>query len=667
MRHREPVLFISGSIQYGRATESTGPVGRYVVRKTRKSIQIISVIIFVLLSLSTAHPVQKNPSPRPYYVAVAGDDGNDGSIERPWRTISHAVKHAGPSTRVIVADGTYNEDISIETGGEKGAPFELLSENVKGAIIDGEFKYENGIKISAPHVTIKGFEIRNFLCNGIYIEGPAAAYITVENNIIHHIASSLFEIGSMNSIGIFARAVSDCRIRQNTIYYVFGNNECFGILYDCRSSYKARIQNVYIEKNLIYLVDKAGIRVVDNTHPQSNRYIVLGNDMHVRENIITHTAYTGIDINYVNTYTENKKISTVTKIGRVLVENNFLGFCGNCGLNPKQSAYVSMQNNTICDNMKMGYHQSGEPGHDISVKYNLFTGNPVGSFIETEGENIIINNNYYNQSPPWVEFFQDLTKGWGTPHVSVSELSTSSRNRYEINGTVSYLSQVYMDPARGNYNYGKNSPVYYFSKKNIYYGIIPSYLTNVGASTRYNLNNIPVLPEINGMKITSFSSEDAKPAQIIDEYYTSKSKKINVNDISSGAASHLVDGVGFTGWRTSANATTGWVIINLPGNGDTAIGAFILQCSQPPFRNADARHPHRFRLFVKSFKENSWKEINTFKRYQKGAGRIFLINSDPTSGPIKAKQIKLEILSNHGGPYLEVSEFRLFEAFDPFQ
>lgn len=512
MRHREPVRFISSGIQYRRATGSPGQVDSYILIKIRKSIQILSVMVFILLPLSTVHPDYENYSPRLYYVAIAGDDENDGSLKKPWRTISHAVKHAGPNTRVIVGDGTYNEGITIENGGEKGTPFELTSENLKGAIIDGEFKYENGIKISAPHVAIKGFEIRNFLCNGIYIEGPAAAYITVENNIIHHIASSLFEIGPMNSIGIFARAVSDCIIRQNTIYYVFGNNECFGILYDFRSSYKARIQNIYIEKNLIYLVDKAGIRVGDNTHPYSKRYIVLGNDMHVRENIITHTAYTGIDINYVNTYTENKTINNIKKIGRVLVENNFVGFCGNCGLNPKQSAYVSMQNNTICGNMQFGYLQSGEPGHDISVRNNLITGNPIGSVIDTEGENININNNYYNQHRPWVEFFQDLTKGWRTPFVSISDLSTSSRNRYEKNGTVSYLSHVYMDPTHGNYNYGKNSPVYYFSKKNIYYGIIPFYLNNVGATARYNLGNIPVLPEIKGMKITAFSSEDAKPA-----------------------------------------------------------------------------------------------------------------------------------------------------------
>ncbi len=61
-----------------------------------------------------------------YFVAIAADDGSDdngdGSITRPWLTISYALTQSGPGDTIYVRGGTYNEGLNI-TQGEVGQEY----------------------------------------------------------------------------------------------------------------------------------------------------------------------------------------------------------------------------------------------------------------------------------------------------------------------------------------------------------------------------------------------------------------------------------------------------------------------------------------------------------------------------------------------------------------
>ena len=52
-------------------------------------------------------------------------DGNDGSTDRPYRTINAAAQAATPGTRVWIHAGTYRETVQPAIGGE--SPERMIS------------------------------------------------------------------------------------------------------------------------------------------------------------------------------------------------------------------------------------------------------------------------------------------------------------------------------------------------------------------------------------------------------------------------------------------------------------------------------------------------------------------------------------------------------------
>jgi hypothetical protein len=96
---------------------------------------------------------------REYHVSVKGNDSNDGSPEKPFKTISAAARVAKPGDMVIVHAGTYRELIDPENGGSsesariiyQAAPGEEV--NIKGSeVVKNWEKVKEGIwKVSIPN------------------------------------------------------------------------------------------------------------------------------------------------------------------------------------------------------------------------------------------------------------------------------------------------------------------------------------------------------------------------------------------------------------------------------------------------------------------------------------------------------------------------------------
>ncbi len=90
------------------------------------------------------------PSHKEYHVSVRGDDGNDGSVSRPLRTISAAARLAQPGDVITVHEGVYRERVTPPRGGSseqqrivyQAAPGEKVV--VKGSeVIKGWVKVQN--------------------------------------------------------------------------------------------------------------------------------------------------------------------------------------------------------------------------------------------------------------------------------------------------------------------------------------------------------------------------------------------------------------------------------------------------------------------------------------------------------------------------------------------
>jgi hypothetical protein len=86
-----------------------------------------------------------------YYVTTTGhDDTGDGSSANPWRTIQHAADSILAGDTVHVAAGTYDERVTVTTGGTSGS----------GVTFSGTSAICRGFALATKHhVTIRGFEI----------------------------------------------------------------------------------------------------------------------------------------------------------------------------------------------------------------------------------------------------------------------------------------------------------------------------------------------------------------------------------------------------------------------------------------------------------------------------------------------------------------------------
>ena len=101
---------------------------------------------------------------RDYHVAPSGRDANDGTPERPFRTIGRAAKAVGAGDTVIVHGGVYRETVRMTTSGWKGKPIRFVAaEGEKATLsgtqpIRGEWTVHKGrihkVKIDRPYAQL---------------------------------------------------------------------------------------------------------------------------------------------------------------------------------------------------------------------------------------------------------------------------------------------------------------------------------------------------------------------------------------------------------------------------------------------------------------------------------------------------------------------------------
>jgi hypothetical protein len=148
------------------------------------------------------------------YVSTSGNDGNNGSFNKPWRTIQHAARTAVAGDTVYVMGGVYNEVVTFANSGSATAGY-ITFESYPGqtAIVDG-----TGLKIpdgqyglftiqNLNYLAIAGFEIRNYSSNatadvpiGIYITA-ADSFIQILGNRVHDIVTTAKGCNA-NALGI---------------------------------------------------------------------------------------------------------------------------------------------------------------------------------------------------------------------------------------------------------------------------------------------------------------------------------------------------------------------------------------------------------------------------------------------------------------------------------
>jgi hypothetical protein len=141
-----------------------------------------------------------------FWVATNGDDANDGSTERPFRTIGQAVEAGTPGDVIYVRAGTYLESIVINKSGQEGKPIilscapgglgeakitppkEYVQENPSGAVIrvhSARYVWINGLVIEGPMGRPEAPATEMYGANGITFSGKAGLGCRVTNCVVY--------------------------------------------------------------------------------------------------------------------------------------------------------------------------------------------------------------------------------------------------------------------------------------------------------------------------------------------------------------------------------------------------------------------------------------------------------------------------------------------------
>ena len=154
-----------------------------ISRITRVVALFVSSLFMLTPSAAGQSP---SASPPDRYVSTTGSDTNDGSLQHPWATITHAATLAKPGMTIHVAAGAYTEAVDTSATGTPTSRIAYISDTLGGAVINPSGHYGFAWKNTGNYSDIIGFEIAGTRCGGI---GLGGSFQSAVSNNVHNTAT----------------------------------------------------------------------------------------------------------------------------------------------------------------------------------------------------------------------------------------------------------------------------------------------------------------------------------------------------------------------------------------------------------------------------------------------------------------------------------------------
>ncbi len=364
-----------------------------------------SVILSSFLILSFVHtPSFPDSRTADYYLSPTGDDANDGSRWRPWRTFSKANSVAEPGWTIHVADGTYKVSspgtgttaagIKTTKSGTAEARLRWVSDHKWGAkIVSSGYTWSpsdslgSGANIAwyntGSYVDIVGFDISGDGNLGIANDG---SYVHILNNHVHNIvapyacAGYIYGVAAIDNTDNIAAATANDVIGNWIDNIGSQTNRCAG---GGHGVYQAILGGT-VANNLIYRVQGYGVHMWHH----SNAITVIYNTI--------FQGYGGVVI-------------------------------GASGGATNDHTFVS--NNIIVDNQKFGMVESAGSGSAIGshnvYSHNVISGNPYNTYSIISGSLLIGTIN----APASTLFVNWQLDGSGNYHLKAGSPAIDAADR----------------------------------------------------------------------------------------------------------------------------------------------------------------------------------------------------------------------------------------------
>lgn len=253
-----------------------------------------------------------------YYVAKTGNDGNPGTKQKPWLTVTHAAAMVQAGDLVLVNAGVYDEDVNFSGNpGTAEAPITFKSNagwntvlwgvqfiNQPHYVIDGfcltmpdNLVRMQAMRFDASNITLRNCEVKMAVphsyagtCGVLWGSGRHRS-IVVTGNSIHGFGAE------SNGHGIYANEAVGATITHNDVY----DNQQYGIqayasIESCEIAYN------YCHDNL----NKSGI-LIEGYYNRVHHNICTGNGQHGIVLVAYHPG--GNNTLYSNTVAFNSPVS----------------------------------------------------------------------------------------------------------------------------------------------------------------------------------------------------------------------------------------------------------------------------------------------------------------------------------------------------------------------
>ncbi|NJM07359.1 hypothetical protein HC891_16010, partial [Candidatus Gracilibacteria bacterium] len=372
----------------------------------RRPHPLILLALVLLATASTAFLLHARAAQgQAYYVAPDGNNSSgDGSVERPWATITHAVNSVPDGSTILVEPGTYVGEVRLDRIFTTGitissqTPYQAKLRNLPG---------EKGVRsFCGRAITLEGFDIAHEGANPI-------------DNLVHIQATD----------GVDATSGAPCATREITVR---GN-----IIHDSLNNDLLKINNgaqqITVTGNLFY--NQRG----SDEHIDINSVI----NVVVQDNIFLNDPDNGTQPHaFIVVKDSNDNDDGLTGTRDITLRRNvFLGWAGSVGygfiqIGEDGKPYYEAQNVLVENNLLLHHsvNQMNAPfavmgSRDVTIRNNTFVGDgPTGAWLR-------VYRFDQNQPAENVRFFNNI---WSRPPVA----STASRARRRARSAVTRSTAI---------------------------------------------------------------------------------------------------------------------------------------------------------------------------------------------------------------------------------
>ncbi|PVX44466.1 uncharacterized protein DUF1565 [Flavobacterium sp. 103] len=416
--------------------------------------KLLGLLFLVTLSLSA----------KEIHVSVKGNNTNDGTASKPFRTINHAAQIAVAGDIVFVHAGTYRERINPKNGGESDSK-RITYQAAKGekVIIKGSEVIKKWEKVSnytwkaiVPNTMFGAFNPFNDLIRGdwfipkdrqhhtgcVYLNGKWLMEAAKKDDVLNGV--------NVNDPLWFAEVDA----QKTAIYAQFigvdPNNELVEV--------NARETVFYPKKAFVNYITVKGFTMchaaTNWAPPTAEQKGLIGTNWSkgwiIENNDISYSKCSGVALGKYGDEWDNKAesaegyVGTINRalvnkwekesIGGHIVRNNTIAFCEQTGIVGSMGcAFSTISGNTIHDihlkRLFSGYEMAGIKFHgavDVQIIGNHIYRSDMGIWLDWMAQGVHVANNLMHDNTAW-DLFLEVNHG---PMMIYNNIFLSKVNLY---------------------------------------------------------------------------------------------------------------------------------------------------------------------------------------------------------------------------------------------